>query len=258
VSDLALAATQTRYALRGFLREPRALIFTAIMPVFLLVLFCTIFHGTTKFAGLSVPAASYYTASIVAYEVIITGFSSLLVSVTTAREGGQLKRFRGTPMPSWVYLVSEIGQTIVTVAVTVVVLVAVGVLFYHVKLSAHTLVGLLVYVVVGTACFCALSLATTRVCTTTDAASAIGPFSTLVLSFISGVFIPVEVMPVWLLGLGKLFPLEHVARGLQTAFLVPGSTGITAANLGVIAAWGIGGLFVAVRTFRWQPLGAGA
>jgi len=257
MNDVALASAQTRYALRGFLRDPRALIFTVIMPVFLLLLFCSIFHGTTLFAGRQVPTASYYTASIIAYQVMLAGFSSLLISVTTAREGGRLKRFRGTPMPSWVYLVSEIGQTIVVVAITVAVLVAVGALFYHVKVSGNTLVGLLVYVVLGTACFCALGLAVTRICPTTDTASAIGPFSTVVLSFLSGVFIPVAIMSTWLLDIGKVFPLEHLARGLQTAFLIPGSTGITAANLGVLAAWGAAGLLVAARTFRWEPLAAG-
>ena len=115
--------------------------------------------GPRGSTGLSVPSASYYTASIVSYQIMLAGFGSLLIAVTTTREAGLLKRFRGTPMPSWVYLVSEIGQTVVVVATTVVVLVAVGALFYHVKLSGHTLVGLIVYMVVGTASFCALGLA---------------------------------------------------------------------------------------------------
>ncbi len=258
MSDVALAAAQTRYQLRGFLRNSRALLFTVIMPVFLLLLFNAIFHGHTDFQGRKVPAAAYYTASIVAYEVMLTSFGSLLISVTTTREAGLLKRFRGTPMPSWIYLTAEIGQTTVVVVLTVAVLVAVGAVFYHVALSAHLLAGLVVYVLVGTASFCALGLAATSVCPTTDTASAIGPFATVVLAFVSGVFIPVAVMPAWLLDLGKVFPLEHLARGLQTAFLVPGSTGITAANVGVIAAWGVGGLLVARRTFHWEPMGIGA
>jgi ABC-2 type transport system permease protein len=259
MSDLALATAQTRYALRGFLRQPRTLIVTVAMPVVLLVLFNTIFRSrTTVFDGRHVSEAAWYTASMVSYEIMITGFSSLLISVTTARERGLLKRFRGTPMPSGVYLAAQIVETIVVVAVAVAVLVAVGVVFYHVKMTSQTLVGLVVYTVAGTACFCSVALAMTRVCTTTDSASAIGPSSAIILSFISGVFITVDVMPAWLLDFAKLFPLEHLARGLQTAFVVPHSSGITAANLAVLAIWGVGGLVVAVRTFRWEPLGAGA
>jgi hypothetical protein len=43
---------------------------------------------------------------------------------------------------------------------------------------------------------------------------------------------------------------------LQRAFspAVSGS-GIDAGNLAVLALWGLGALVVAVRTFRWEPLG---
>jgi len=258
VSDVGLAAAQTRYALRGYLREPSALVFTIVMPVFLLLLFNAIFHGRTRFGGLAVTSSAYYTASIIAYTVMLTGFSSLVIRVTTDREWGQLKRYRGTPMPSWVYLSAEIGRSVVVVVVTAAVLLGVGAVFYKVRVSADMLVGVAAYVVVGTACFCAMALAMTRICRTTDAASAIGPFSTVVLAFLSGVFIPVAVMPAWLLDIGKVFPLEHLARGLQTAFLVPGSTGITWSSMGVLLAWGAAGLVLAVRTFQWEPLTVGS
>jgi hypothetical protein len=48
-----------------------------------------------------------------------------------------------------------------------------------------------------------------------------------------------------------------MARGLQAGFLIPGSTGITLVDVGVMAAWGAFGLLVAVRTFRWEPLASG-
>ena len=207
MSDLGIAEAQTRYALKGFLREPRTLVFTVIMPVSLLMLFATIFgNRDTVFAGRNIRESAWYTASIISYTIMITGFSALAISVTTARQSGILKRFRGTPMPSWVYLVSKIVQTTLTVVFTVAVLVGVGVLFYDVKITADLIIGLVVYVVLGTACFCALGLALTRICTTTDTANAIGPLATLLLSFISGVFITVDVMPTWLLNLSKLFP----------------------------------------------------
>lgn len=257
MSDLSLSFAQTRYALRGFLRDPSAWGFTAFFPILLLLLFNAIFTGKTNFNGVHVSAPSYYTASIIGYEIMLVSFSSLLIRVTTNRERGLLKRFRGTPMPSWVYLFSEIARTIVVVATTVAVLIAVGAIFYHVKLSVHLLVGLVAYLLVGVICFSALALALTRVCATADAASAIGPLAATILAFLSGVFIPVAIMPAWMLDLGKVFPLEHLARGLQAGFLVPGSTGITLVDLGVMAAWGVIGLVVAVGTFRWEPLASG-
>ncbi len=257
MSDVGLALAQTKYALRGFLRDPSALGFTAFFPILLLLLFNAIFKGFTNFNGAHVPAPAYYTASIIAYEIMLVSFASLLVRVTTNRERGLLKRFRGTPMPSWVYLFSEIARTLLVVAATVGVLVAVGAIFYHVHLSAHLVVGLVTYTVAGVFCFSALALALTRASASADSASAIGPLAATILAFLSGVFIPVAIMPSWMLDLGKVFPLEHMARGLQAAFLVRGSTGITGTDLGVMVLWGVAGLAVAVRSFRWEPLASG-
>ena len=63
--------------------------------------------------------------------------------------------------------------------------------------STLTVIGLAAYTVAGTACMCALGLASTRACATTEAASVAGPFVTLIMGFISGVFIPVSMMPAW-------------------------------------------------------------
>jgi hypothetical protein len=60
-----------------------------------------------------------------------------------------------------------------------------------------------------------------------------------------------------MLDLGKVFPLEHLAKGLQTCFLLPGSTGITAANLAVLIAWGAAALLTAIKTFQWEPKPSG-
>jgi ABC-2 type transport system permease protein len=92
------------------------------------------------------------------------------------------------------------------------------------------------------------------VCPTTDAASVFGTFATLILAFISGVFVPVSLMPAWLIDIGRVFPLEHLAGGLRTAFTASESTGITAENVGVLALWGIVGIVVAIRTFQWEPV----
>lgn len=257
MSDVALALRQTRFSLKGYLRQSRAVVFTVVMPIFLLFIFNAIFKGYTRFMDVRVPVASYYTAAIIAFEIMMASVGWLLVGVTTDRERGFLKRTRGTPVPNWVYLAGEIGKTIIVVGGTVAVLVLIGVVSYHVKFSIDTLVGLVVYTVVGTASMCALALAGTRLCPTTDSATSLGPFATVVLAFISGVFIPAALLPPWLIDISRLFPLEHLAHGLQVAFVVPGSTGLSFQNIGVLVGWGVAGLVAALLTFRWEPFGAG-
>lgn len=253
MTDLLLAAFQTRYALTGFFRNPRAFAFTVILPLFLLIILSTIFHGLTKFIEAKT-AALYYTPAIVAYQIMLAGFNSLNLSVVTDREAGMLKRFRGTPMPRWIYLTALIARTIVVVVCAVLVLVVVGVVFYKVPISPNTVIGLVVYTVLGTITMCSLGLAASRVCPTVDTASVVGPFATLLLAFISGVFVPVALVPGWLIDIGRVFPLEYLAQGLRSAFTVTSSSGITAENVGALAGWGVVAMAIALRTFQWEPL----
>jgi ABC-2 type transport system permease protein len=254
MSDIALSVLQTRYSLIGFFRNPRAVVFTIIMPLFLLVILNTIFHNLTTFVGAKTTAL-YYTPAMVGYQIIWAGLSSLNATIVADREAGLLKRFRGTPMPRWVYLASEIARTIVVVCCTVLILVLVGVVFYRVRLSPDAVVGLVVYTVLGAAVMASLGLALTRVSSTTDTAAVIGPFLVVILSFISGVFVPMNLMPAWLFDVGKAFPLEHLAGGLRTAFTMKDSSGLSAGNVGMLAIWGLAGVLVAIRTFRWEPIG---
>jgi ABC-2 type transport system permease protein len=261
VSRAALLLRQTHYAVVGFRRDPRALVFSVAMPVVLVVLFGSVISGknqTTKVDGFPIAIDAYFTAGIAAYSIMLIGFSSLMISIVTAREGGLLKRYRGTPMPSWVFLAAQILQTMATIVLLVGLLLAIGVVAYGVELDAASAFAFGVYTVVGAATMCALGLAVTRIATTVDAASALGPFAAVILAFVSGVFIPVKELPDGLVEVGRVFPLAHLAEGLQRALSPAASgTGIDAGNLAVLALWGVAGMVVAVRRFRWEPLAAG-
>ena len=51
--------------------------------------------------------------------------------------------------------------------------------------------------------------------------------------------------------IGRVFPLAHLASGLQAAFGT-GAVHLNGENVAVIAVWGAAGILVAARTFRWD------
>jgi ABC-2 type transport system permease protein len=262
VHDLRVLATQTKFAVITTLRTQRVVVFSIVFPVVLLVLFNSIFtHGsnrTTHFSGGLITTAAYFTAGMAAYAIMLQTFTSLAITMTTQRESGQLKRLRGTPVPSWTFIAAWVLRAVILVAAIVIVMFAIGVLAYNVKLDAAGVVGIAVYTVAGTASLAALGIAVSIVCSSVDMASTVGPFTAVILSFISGVFIPVSSLPHWLTTLGKVFPLAHLAIGLQSAVATDASgTGLTGANIAVLAAWGIAGILVSARFFRWEPQARG-
>jgi ABC-2 type transport system permease protein len=263
MADIRLALTQARYALLTSLRNPRTVVFQMAFPIVLLILFNSIFTNgsdeTVTFAGGRITASAYFTAGLAAYAIALSTFTNLAIGLTMQRETGQLKRLRGTPMPSWTFVAGQLVRSAVLVLIMVVSLLAIGVIAFGVDFSAEHVVGMVVYVVLGTAAFAALGMAVTVVTTTVDSASTIGPFTVVMLSFVSGVFISVDTLPNWLEAVGKVFPLYHLAEGLQTCLVSgTGGTGLDAGNVAALAAWGLAGLAIAARRFHWEPQAAPA
>jgi ABC-2 type transport system permease protein len=261
VGDLRLVLIQAGYGLRTLARNPRVIVFTIAFPVVLLVLFDAIFadgDATTILAsGEQISTDAYFTAGIIAYAIMMSSFSTLAIGLTTQRESGQLKRLRGTPLPSWTFIAAQVLRAVVLVAGMVIVLLLIGHFAFDVPIPGSRMVGFVIYVVLGTAAFAALGIALTVVTPTAEAASTIAPFGSVMLSFISGVFIPVETLPDWLEEIGRVFPLAHLSEGLQeTLGASGGGTGLSGPNVAVIAAWGLAGVLVAARRFRWEPQAA--
>jgi ABC-2 type transport system permease protein len=263
MTDVQIALTQARYALLTAFRNPRTVVFQMAFPVLLLILFNSIFtkgsDETVTFAGGTITASAYFTAGLAAYAMALSTFTNLAIGLTMQRETGQLKRLRGTPMPSWTFVAGQVLRSAVMVLVMVVALLAIGMIAFGVDFPGERLVGVVVYVALGTAAFAALGMAVTVLTTTVDSASTIGPFTIVMLSFVSGVFISVDTLPNWLESVGKVFPLYHLAEGLQTCLVAGGGgTGLDAGNVAALAVWGLVGISVAVRRFHWEPQAAAA
>ncbi len=183
------------FQLRSLRRNARAVVFTVVFPVVLFVLFAAVFaHGsaTTGFRGGKIGLDAYFLAGMIAYAIAMAAFSTLAISLTTQRESGLLKRFRGTPMPAWTFIGALILRSILIVVLEVVALLLIGWLGYDISPSAAALGEVAIFVVLGTFTMATLGVAITAIARTADAVSTIAPFSVLLLAFISGVFIPVS------------------------------------------------------------------
>jgi ABC-2 type transport system permease protein len=256
MADLRLVLVQTRAQLTSITRNRRAMLFSVVFPVVLMVMFDSVFvsgSDTVDLAGAKITAQAYFTGGMLAYAVTLSAFSTLAMGLITERETGQLKRYRGTPVPAWTFVTATLLRVAVMVGLLTVALLTISRLAYSVEISGEALAQILLYVVLGTATMCSLAIAATTILTDIDSASAALPFITVLLSFISSIFVPVDQLPGWLAEIGRIFPLYHVAAGVQTALGVAGDTSLHAGHLAVLAAWALGGVVVAVRGFRWNP-----
>jgi ABC-2 type transport system permease protein len=256
MTDLRLVTVQTRFQLISLARNRRAVVLGLVFPIVLLVMFNSVFVAkgdTVEIAGATITAHAYFTAAMLAYAILGSAFNQLGIGLVGQRESGQLKRLRGTPVPSWTFVAATVLRVVTVVALMALVLIAIGHFAYDVRASAEALGEIVLYVVLGTATLCAIAVAATTLVTDVDSASAALPFAAVLLSFISGIFVAVDQLPSWLEDVGRVLPVYHVAAGLQTALGSAGDTSLSAGNVAVLCAWALAGVVVAARRFRWEP-----
>jgi len=256
MADLRFVAVQTRFQLIALARNRRAVVLGLVLPVVLLVMFNSVFvphDDTVDVQGATVGAHAYFTAAMLAYAILGSAFNQLGIGLVSQREGGQLKRLRGTPVPAWTFVVATVLRVVTSVAVMSVVLLAIGRFAYDVPISAEALAEIALYVVLGTASLCGVGIAATTLVTDVESASAALPFAAVMLAFVSGIFVPVDQLPGWLESIGRALPVYHLAAGLQTALGTAGDTSLSATNVLALIVWGVVGVVVAARGFRWEP-----
>lgn len=252
----ALVLHQARYDVLGFLRNRQARFFTLALPLIFLFIFTGIF-GSDTVDG--VPLKLIYVPGISAMAVIAASFINLVISITVLREEGILKRRRATPVPAWVLIAGRTLMAIAVAATSVVILLLVGRFVFHVHMPAHNIPGFAITVVVGVITFCVLGYAFSTAIANEDAAQPMVQAVMLPLYFISGIFIVPSSLPDWLRNIAKVFPVQHLAHGLQHAFQPATSgIGIEWSDLGAMALWAAIGVVVALRRFSWLPKAASA
>jgi ABC-2 type transport system permease protein len=255
MNDLALAARQIKYENRTFWRNPASAFFTFVFPLMFMVIFNLIF-GSSKYSpfGPSGTVSDFYTPALMAFSIITACYTNIAMGVVFAREQGILKRLRGTPLPSWVYLFARIAVSVMVAALLVVIIGAFGRLFYHVHLpGVRTLPALIVALVVGAATFCAIGLAVTGFVPNVDAAPAVVNATIFPLLFISDVFIPIQHSGV-LTTIASIFPVKHLSHAVILAYnpVMKGS-GFALKDLAIMGAWGVAAILFSLKSFRWEP-----
>lgn len=244
---------QIRWEQKSYWRNPAAAAFTFAFPLLFLVIFSALYgNGTIDVPGGEVKFTQYYVPAIIAFGLISACYTNLAFTVCVRRENGLLKRSRGTPLSPAAYLGGIVGNSVVVALILTTLLVLLGVIAYGVTFPGRYL-GLALVIVEGGFCFSALGIAVSTIVPNEDAAPAIINFILFPLLFISGTFGPVSSTST--LGhIAAVFPVRHLVQASVAVFNpFGGGTGIVASHTLMLFGWGVVGLLVSLRRFRWEP-----
>jgi ABC-2 type transport system permease protein len=245
--------------IRAFFRERQTVVFVFALPAIFLVLLGSIFGHEVTRHGITV--GQLFTAGMIAGGIGAASFQNLGLTIAAERERGTLKRLRGTPMSPAAYFIGKIIQVAVCTVAEVVVLIAVGMAFYHLHLptSAARWWTLAWVFVLGTIACSLIGIAISSLGRSATNSFPVITLPFLVLQFISGIYVPFNNVPPWLQHIATFFPLKWMSQGLRSVFLPARAAALEPAHawqLGqtalVLGAWVVGGLVLCLTTFRWR------
>ena len=242
---------QVRAEQRVYWRNIPTAFFTFFLPLLFLV-FLGLFGKDKVVDGH--PYAELFVPGMLGTAAVMTTFAGLAITLTIRRDRGMLKRVRGTPLPPATYLGGLVLSTSLVLALESVLVIVVGRFAFDVAMPDRwwELVGL---VVLGAVSFAGLGIATTRIVPSAEGSSAVVNAIYVPVLVLSGAFFPVGGMPAPLRLISDALPLSHLLSAMRAEFTAGGLGQPQLLGLLVVVAWGVGGSFLALRSFQWEPRG---
>jgi ABC-2 type transport system permease protein len=156
------------------------------------------------------------------------------ITVALDRDRGLLQLKRALPMPPGAYLVSKLTMAMLFAAIISLALMLLAATVGQVVLFLVQWWALFVLAILGVVPFCSLGLLIGTL-TKAQAAPAVVNLIYLPMSFLSGLLIPLEVLPHGLARIAPFLPAYHLAQ-VELAVIGVGSGGVAASQGGLASA----------------------
>ena len=241
-------AHQLAFEQRIFWRSRENAVFIFIFPLMLYALLSSVYSDEIQ----GFPAADVLLAGLFGYGAANTAFGGLAITLVIRREAGILKRLRSTPLPPWAYISAVLLSTLMVFAFQAVGLLVLGNFAFGASTPANWL-GFAGAIVLGVACFAGLGLGAVALIRSAEGVSAVVNVIVLPMAFLSGSFGPTREFPPFLQAIADVLPLTYFLDIVNGVYLGGESLFADPKALGIVAAWGIAGLAVALRRFTWMP-----
>jgi ABC-2 type transport system permease protein len=248
---VSLFLHQLRGEQRLYWRSRELAFFTFLFPILLFVLLDSV-YGDDIVKGEHVKSNAYLLAGMLGYGVASTAFAGLAIVLVLRRESGILKRVRATPLPPAIYLLGVIVSTVIVFLIEAAALILLARVAFGVDASTQWL-SLVLALLLGTLSFAALGIALTGVIRSGEGSSAVVNAIYLPAAFLSGAFVSPHEYPHFLEVIAEILPLTYFIRLMRDVVLRDQAIWSSWESAVVVAAWGLAGLALCLRGFRWSP-----
>lgn len=215
-------------------RDAGGLFWTIALPV---VIYCALsLLPIDRFFQLGFSYSHFVLPGIIAYVIMQGGIYGLGYWMVDMRAQGVIKRFLVTPLKQWELALAVVVSRLVVMLAQVVLLTAIGVVFFHAPFYWN-IVSIFVITVLGGGIFLMLGLLISTMAGSYQSAAPITAGIGLPLTFLGNMFFPITALPVAVQWVAKMLPVTHVAQGLRAAYSAPFSFAAIQAPVFALSVW---------------------
>ncbi len=241
---LAAYLGDIRFELVKMIRTPAFAVPTLLFPVLFFLLFGVLLGSARGNSQMSLLAF----AGLGVFGAIAPGLFGFGVSLAFEREQGLLIYRQAIPMPAGSYLLARMVMAMIFVAIGTLIMMALALFVAHVPLTPLQCVSVFFVNVFGVLPFCAMGLYVGSLISG-QAAPAIINLIYIPMAFLSGLWVPLQVLGKVLQEMAPIWPAHHLLQLSLNAVGAP-SVGSTATHVGALA-----GMTVLLFTLAVRRLG---
>jgi ABC-2 type transport system permease protein len=232
-----------------FLREPMGAFGTIAIPVVVFI----VFGRLANRAAPSSIANGFVRSDLPVFIAVLIAVSAVLSLVTVLsvyREGGILKRLRATPLRPYTILSAHVLVKLLLSALTLLLMVLAGRRAYPIPIGVSAL-NFTAALLISTLSILAIGFLIASVVPTARFAQPIGAAILYPMIGLSGLFVPIEMLPPALQRVAWAMPLTYTVSLLEGIWRGD-AWGAHLGDLAALALVTVAGVALSTKVFRWE------
>lgn len=193
----------------------------------------------------------FIVPGVLALTLMTSGMFGLSVAFVQYREKGILRRIRVSPLPLSRFIGSELAAALIMTVMQAALLLFIGWAVFRIHINGNWLY-ITFLVVLGAATFLAAGFLVASIARTQKTAEMATNVITFPMMFLSGVFVPISVLPAFLATVAKFLPLYYLGDALRKVMIQGKGLGDVWLDIVVLAAIGLVCFGLATKLFRWE------
>ncbi len=230
-----------------FFRNKNGFFWTIAMPAFIYIALSILPIGKSLDVGGSY--SNFLLPGILAMAIMQTGIYSLAYWMVDLKTRGVLKRFLVTPVKPQAMVAGVLLSRIPVILLEVVVLSAIGILFFGASFVGNFF-SILVLSILGGCIFLLIGLLISNYADSYESAAPFTSAIGLPFIFLGNIFYPASALPIALQRLSKILPITYLADGLRKAYTAEFSFSLLSFNFFMLVVWLVVLLVITIKVFK--------